>query len=377
MKRFLVIGDSDGLYLENLAGYLMERMAEWELATFTAGDKLLSWLGAGNKPDILLVSGDFPLNRLEELAPGAVRILLSEIMEPRDGFKLIKKYQKSEAILNEMLLFFAEKRGSAEVLRGNSKTKIAVFYSPAGGCGTSTLALCSAAVCAREGMKTLYLNLEEMDSSRGLFPETPGSLSDLFLMLKTKGMNVGIKLAASVGADPESGVYGLNGVESILEYEEIGKAEAKQLLGAIRELADFDAVLIDTSSGFGERQRGFLEGADLVFTPLHEDERSFVKMKRWLAENHFHEAFNGVFSKLSVVLNQAGAKQGRVASREESLFQELKLCTAIAPSPVLADRGNLLRSARLYQEAFQPITAQIRSACAGASPAETDRKMYV
>lgn len=90
MKRFLVIGDSDSLYLENLAGYLMERMDKWELATFTTGDKLLSWLEAGNKPDILLVSGDFPFNRLEELAFGAVRILLSETMEPRGGFKLIK-----------------------------------------------------------------------------------------------------------------------------------------------------------------------------------------------------------------------------------------------------------------------------------------------
>ena len=367
MKRFLVIGDSDSLYLENLAGYLMERMDKWELATFTTGDKLLSWLEAGNKPDILLVSGDFPFNRLEELAFGAVRILLSETMEPRGGFKLIKKYQKSETILNEMLLFFAEKKGSAEVLRGNSKTKIAVFYSPAGGCGTSTLALCNAAACAREGMKTLYLNLEEMDSASGLFPGTPGSLSDLFLTLKTKGMNVGIKLAASAGADPESGVYGLNGVESILEYEEIGREEMEQLLGAIRGLADFDAVVVDTSSGFGGRQRGLLEGADLVFTPLHEDERSFVKMKQWLKETHFHEAYNEVFSKMFVVLNQAGAKRGNAAFLEQELFKELKLCTAIAPSPVLADRANLLRSARLYQEVFQPLTAQIRSAGARAS----------
>ncbi|MCI8512323.1 MAG: hypothetical protein HFE83_10080 [Lachnospiraceae bacterium] len=40
---------------------------------------------------------------------------------------------------------------------------MAAFYSPAGGAGKTTLSLAMASAAAKAGMRTLYLNLEEID----------------------------------------------------------------------------------------------------------------------------------------------------------------------------------------------------------------------
>ena len=51
-----------------------------------------------------------------------------------------------------------------------------------------------------------------------------------FLRLKTKGMNVGIKLETCVEKEGNSGFFYLSGVESISEYEEITKEDIQKLI---------------------------------------------------------------------------------------------------------------------------------------------------
>ena len=86
-----------------------------------------------------------------------VKIALSSGLGGAEGFESVKKYQKTENLLNEILLKYAELTGSAEAIKGSSHTRTAAFYSPAGGTGKSVLALGMAAAGARTGCKTLYL----------------------------------------------------------------------------------------------------------------------------------------------------------------------------------------------------------------------------
>ena len=68
-----------------------------------------------------------------------------------------KKYQKTQNLLNDILLKYAEKSGSAEAIRGKSNTRMIAFYSPAGGSGKTALSLGLASSMAAEGEKGVLL----------------------------------------------------------------------------------------------------------------------------------------------------------------------------------------------------------------------------
>ncbi len=61
---------------------------------------------------------------------------------------------------------------------------------------------------AAEGKKVFYLNLEAIDSVSEILPHTSGSLSDLILAVRSKGMDAGLKVAAyGYGAGREIFLY--------------------------------------------------------------------------------------------------------------------------------------------------------------------------
>ena len=132
------------------------------------------------------------------LAKEDTKIALSALMPEPEGYAAIKKYQKSQALVNNILLRHAENTGKTEALVGKSLTQVAAFYSPAGGTGKTVLSLATATAAASMGLRVLYLNLEEIDSVGGVLGRTAGSLSEVYLALKTRRMNAGVKHAAGV-----------------------------------------------------------------------------------------------------------------------------------------------------------------------------------
>lgn len=158
-----------------------------------------------------------------------------------------------------------------------SNTRAVAFYSPAGGSGKTTLSLAMASACGAAGLRTFYLNLEEIDSVKGTLVPSVGTLSDVFLALKTKGMNVGVKLAACAVQERTGGFYYLSGVESISEYEEITGDEMRRLVETICSLSEYDVVIIDVTSSFSEKTLAVLNEADIVFVPVLSEENSIAK----------------------------------------------------------------------------------------------------
>lgn len=355
VRRTVVLADGDEAYLERLSNYFMEKAPQLELSLFTDQELLGRYLRE-NKPDILLAGEEFAGKARE--AQAAVRLLLSSSMAPAEGFEVIKKYQKTEKLLSEILLKYAEATGSGETLKGSSHTRTAAFYSPAGGGGKSVLALGMACACARAGFRVLYLDLEEVDSVQGILPRTPGSMSDLFLALKTKGMNVGIKLAACVGQEPANGFWYVSGADSVSEYEEIGGGELERLLEAVKEQAEYDILVADLSSGFHERTLSVLRQSDLIFAPVRPEEGAEAKLSRLLGESRLHERYNRLFERLRLVVNQADSREAAV--RIAGAFNSIP-CTAVIPrTPVLAERSVLLQSGAQLDRLFEPFVEQMR-----------------
>lgn len=355
VKRTMVLADHDKLYLKQLSNYFMEKAPQLELYLFTDETLLAEYLAKSQHVDILAVDDSFA--RLPEAAKieSGAKIVLSAAMSPVDGFETIKKYQKTETLLNEILLKYAEGTGCAEVITGRSSTRTAAFYSPAGGTGKTVLALGMAAACARAGLRTFYLNLESVDSVKDVLGRTPGNLSDIFLALKTKGMNAGVKLASYTGMEPTAGFYYLSGVDSISEYDEVTGADFTGLLDTMKSLAEYDVMILDLDSGFNEKIKTILDQADMIFVPALSDEGTVAKLKRFLDEMELHDLYNSLIEKMRLVINRTGRSGIGLELMESGLLNRMQCSAVIAALPQLMRKRDAVCSGSALFTAFDPM----------------------
>lgn len=355
MKRKLVLADSDWRYLKEISCYFMEKVPQFEIITFTKEEKLREYFTQGGEADLLAVDETFVKERLEALTPGLTRIMLSVSMNQADGFETVKKYQKLETLAGQILLKYAQDSNTLETVKGNAETKIVSFYSPAGGTGKTTLALSLSAAAVKTGLHVLYMNLEEISSvDSALFEEGEGGLSAVFLALKTKGMNVGIKLKTCVRTEPAAGFSFLSGVDSISEYEEIDGEDVTRLLKAARELSDYDLIVTDHSSGFTKQTQAALEEADMIFVPTLMDEGSLAKLERFLRESGIHSRYDGILQKMNLIFNRAG-EGSRTEADFSGIRSRIPCCAAVAEAMVFTDRQRLLSSGDALIPVMNPM----------------------
>lgn len=355
IKKIMLLADTDERYVKELSYFFMENVPQMELLTFTKKEKLMQYLNQKNHVDIIVADEKLVDLSLKELTPDTTRIAMSVSWVPIDGFELVKKYQRMESLLEMVLLKYAEKNGSLEAVKGNSHTKMATFFHPAGGTGKTTLSLALATAGAKAGYRTLYLNLEDIDSVYDVFAKTEGSLSDVFLALKTKGMNPGIKLKGSVGREASAGFYYLSGVESVSEYDEIRDEEMQILFAAIEELADYDLVVVDPNSCFAGRTKEVLKKADAIFVPVTGEEGNIVKLQRLLQESQLHGVYDSLFQKMYMVVNKVRESTGKALFIPEVVRSQIPFCTSIAASGILKTWKNIFLSDEQMLRIMEPV----------------------
>lgn len=355
IKKTMILADHDKLYLKQLSNYFLEKAPYLELNLFTDETLLSEYLAQAQPADILAVDDAFAV--LPELAKirNSVKIVLSASTSLVEGFETIRKYQKTEALLNEIMLKYAECTGCADAITGTSHTRTAAFYSPAGGTGKTVLALGMAAACASAGLRSFYLNLEMVDSVKEVLGRTPGSLSDIFLAQKTKGKNVGVKLAACTGLEPSAGFYYLSGVDSISEYREITGADVNGLLETVKSLSEYDVLILDLDSGFSGKTGLMLEQADMIFVPALSDEGTVTKLKRFLDEMNLHDIYNPLIEKMRLVINRTERSGIGRELQESGILNRMQCSAVIAESPLFTKKRNILCSGDVLLQMFDPL----------------------
>ena len=355
MKRKMVLADCDERYLRELSYYFMENVPQLELITFTKRERMCRYFEDNNRADILMVDETFADSGLKEMTPGLTRIVMSKSMVPVDGFEPVKKYQRMETLSDTVLLKYAENKGTLETVKGSSDTRNAVLFSPAGGTGKTTLALALAAAGARMGMNILYLNLEEIDSVGECLGKTKGSLSDVFLALKTKGMNAGLKLKGSTEAEVSAGFNYISGVESISEYEEINGEDIRRLLKMIQELAIYDLVVIDPPCGFTEQTKAVLKEADAIFVPVTPEEGNIQKLQRLIRESRLDDTYDSLFQKMYLVMNKAPAGGNMAEVLPEEIRSRIPFGASVMADGIFSGRGNILRFGDRLLQVMNPL----------------------
>lgn len=358
-KVNIVIADKDEMYLEHLAKYFMEKGENCDISTFSSKASMVKYLESGIPADVFLLDQEMICDELSQY-PKAVKILLAVGNEQVEGYESIRKYQKSEDILKKTLLKFAEATGNLDAVKGQRKTKAVAFYSPVGGSGKTTIALHTAAACVAAGLKTFYLNLEKIDSVSSLLGRTPGTMSDVFLSLKAKGSDVGVRVLSARGEEPNTGIHYISAPDSISEYSEVTAPELEKLIRTIISLNEYDVLVIDFSSEFYQEKVQLLENCDVIFVPLVEDEFSVNRVRTMFHEDALHQRYHSIYKKMKMIVNKADVSGIKPIIQNSGILNYCPLAGVITMSPVFMNQQSLFHSAEIVRPVFMPLIAHIQ-----------------
>jgi len=344
-KINIVIADSDELYLNHLTNYLIEHMNTFEVCSFTTKESLIKYVGdKSNKIDIIAFTEDL-MDGTISMANAPAKILLSDGTFTELEFETVNKFQKAEKFINDILMIYAEKTGRVEAVSlGDKDTKIVGFFSPVGGSGKTTLALATAYALGCQGKRVFYLNAERINSTAGVLNLAgEGSLSDLYLTVKTRGANIGLRIIANKFTDMNTNISYINPSESSLEINEITLDEFKKLLKEFEQLGEFDVVVVDFDSEFDKEKIELLSCMDRIIVPFTSDTLSLAKLGLFIKELGMYDELRSIADKSVFVLNKSNA-QSTAALQSSGALGNCEVRANIGITPVFADLKNLLHS---------------------------------
>jgi hypothetical protein len=161
----------------------------FDICIFTSKEALLAF-SESQHIDILLLEEALFSEELLHRLPGRILLLSEEsCVKEEDGCPVLQKLQPAENIEREILaLYLAGSPRLIKSTKNGSKIELWGIFSPAGGCGKTTLALALGKYLSKE-KSVLYLNLE---SFGGLVGEGQASknMTDLLYYVKERKENL-------------------------------------------------------------------------------------------------------------------------------------------------------------------------------------------
>ncbi len=249
MKIKLAILDHDKNYIERLVTALNAKFEDkFELYSFTDLSLALPALESA-RVDLFLAEDIFEI--AEKDIPqrcGFAYLVTGAGIDTLNGQRAICKFQRVDLIYKQLLSIYSEKAGAAmSGMHGDGALNVALFASPAGGTGTSSVAAALAKRLAAEGKRVLYLNLEPFGSADVFFAgEGAFDMSDIIFSVKSQKSNLQMKLESCAKQDA-SGVFFYSAAKTALDMRELTADDYEKLLGELRLSGLFSYVVIDTA----------------------------------------------------------------------------------------------------------------------------------
>lgn len=263
-KHKLVVCDMDEAYVEAFAAYLLERLEDVTISTYTDTSDFLQ--GDGNVYDIgilgkefLYVMADSNMDNIRE----KLYLCDERVAEEFEYLPMVYKYQSME-IVEEMLKRINMKIGGSQWKNRDIDLKMTGIYSPVAHELQMPfgLALCQA---YSEGGRILYVDIEELSIMQSLMHREGGkNMQDFFFYMKQdKEVSLGDFVATFMGIDyirPFNNPEELNEItgedwQGFFEvisrggYDRVVVLFGRAIQGFAHILSDFDELIILTKQG--------------------------------------------------------------------------------------------------------------------------------
>ncbi len=294
-KIDLVIADRDPRYVKSLEKYIMTNYPlDLSIHSFYSFEDFAAFCtGIGKdtkrKPDIMLVGSDFIqaaelTEKPETTGKDCMVIMLSEDKlssnkssgkkasghipsghTPSGHTPSIFKYQHAGSIISALLGKYASIGGSRADIKGMGDTMVVTFISANGGGGSSSLSATCSILASQRGIRSFYLNLEDIPSTKSYFNgSAEWDFSNVIYYIKERAENLNIKLEGSSCTDPESGVRYFIPSGNIRDMEELGSEDMEVLIDSFRGNSSHDVVFIDIPGRLDKRNSAIVMNSDVI-----------------------------------------------------------------------------------------------------------------
>lgn len=300
MRIRILIAAEDADYLDRLTRVVADKYADlFEVNVCSSKESLRQMQQRGNA-DIALIGAEF----VDCIDLGRVRmpILLwdgeADISQADEKMKMVKKYQRISSIVSKVLEHYSVLPKATPMMEGGAS--ITVVWSPAGGCGKTTVALAYAAQKAAAGEKTVYLDLEPFSSSDVYFSGTGKSISCVFERLDT---NPELLLQSVQMQDSGSNIYYFNKPDN---YDDMNELTAEDMCTLVSACAkNCDEVIVDCGGACSVQLKALLDMATSVLLVVTGEPHCQKKWEQFCTQ---HSVFESIRERALLVKNRGAGK---------------------------------------------------------------------
>lgn len=314
MKIRLALLDNDVICLQKLCDVFSTKFSDkLELYAFTEFDSAMSCIHS-TEIDVFLARTSFQVD-VENLPKriGFAYLVDSRDIESYEGQRTICRFQKADDIYKLILDIYSTCSTSIVNKRfSDSKTTTICFSSPCSGSGSSTMAISCATRLTALGKKVLYLDLQKFPTVDAFFGRGNTNFSDIIFALKSKKVNLAMKLQSCV-LQSESGVFYFSQISNPLDILEITSEERDRLILALQELGVYDTIVIDYDYSLSKDDLSFIANADAIIYTCDGTENSVMKLSSCHQALEILEGSYGITlrDKTYILYNKFSSKIGQ------------------------------------------------------------------
>ena len=285
MKKVLIIADDDELFVENLEEYIVRNHStDFEVRTFTDMFYLEKFFSEPKKVDILLLSPKFKFESMNDQYINNI-VFISDDENLNSEYQSIFRFGEITKIYNKLksLVYSNEHEYETDNLIID-KAKVVTIYSPIGGVGKTSIAVASAIELASQGYKTLYLNLENMQSTKAYFDIKSNSrnLSDIISYLNAGTNKLSSYIQTCINSDLSTNTYYINPADNIFDLEQMSSDDIKYLIQVLVDMKQFNYIVIDTSSTYNAFKKSIIDISNKIILPIEQSNISREKVLSFL-----------------------------------------------------------------------------------------------
>lgn len=267
LKLQIVLADLDKAYISMLELRFLEHFGDVaDIQLISDRDYFQEYFSTHRKLDLLILSDAFYSPSLARHDIGAI-LRLSETPvageqgeTAGEGGRLLYKYSAMKTIFAEIQPYLGRDRAAA--------ARLLCVYAPAGGMGTTTVALGLAGALAGHQRKVLFVDTQPIQSSRMLLPRCPPPPPEFQTALLTGGPALAQQLP---------GVCGHGSFDFIPPFDHmvttygVGLEHYRGLLELVKRAGAYDFVVVDCSSEFTQEKSLLISQCDQVVVVTGQD----------------------------------------------------------------------------------------------------------